>query len=358
MSHFHKKYHPPGTAPGTLREAAPAAAAACRIHLIDYTDTEFTEKELASAADGREYLSRPSTTWIHVQGCITAAVVKSLGDMFELHPLAMEDVLNTGQRPKLDRFDEHIFIAMALPCSDAAKIAVEQVSLFFGANFIVSFHHGAVDRFEPVRHRLRQASGHIRSLGDDYLLYCLLDLVIDEAFPVLEVFGDRVETLESRVLDHPDKYTASAIHGLKRELLMLRRMLWPQRDVINALLRDDTEMISDETRVYLRDCYDHTIQVIDLIEMYRDIISGLLDVYLSAISNRLNEVMRVLTLIATIFIPLTFIAGVYGMNFDDNQNSPWAMPELRWYFGYPLSLLLMLAVAIGMLVYFKRKRWL
>jgi magnesium transporter len=361
MAYFHKRYHPPGTAPGTLTEAAapaPAAATAYRLHLIDYTDREFTEKELADIEECQGYVARPSTTWIHVQGNITASAVRKFGDMFGLHPLAMEDVLNTGQRPKLDRFEEHVFITMALLGRDAGGVVMEQVSLFFGEDFILSFHHGSVDRFEPVRRRLRTASGHIRSLGDDYLLYCLLDLVIDEAFPVLEDFGDRVESLESAALDSPDRLMASAIHTLKRELLMLRRMLWPQRDVVNALLRDDTGMISETTRIYLRDCYDHSVQVIDLIEMYRDITSGMLDVYLTAISNRLNDVMRVLTVIATIFIPLTFITGVYGMNFGNNTSSPWAMPELRWYFGYPLSLLLMLGVAIGMLVYFKRKKWL
>ncbi len=356
MTYFHKKYHPPGTPPGTLT-SQPDPAAEFRIHLTDYTDGEFTDKVLTDIDTCRDYAGRPSTTWIHIQGAFTVDVVRKLGDIFGLHPLAMEDVLNTGQRPKLDRFDEQLFIVMSLPASDGESILIEQVSLFFGGNFILSFHHGQVDRFEPVRRRLRNASGRIRSLGEDYLLYCLLDLVIDEAFPVLEDFGDRVESLENSALDSPDRSTASAIHGLKRELLMMRRMLWPHRDVINSLLRDDTAMISDTTRVYLRDCYDHAVQVIDLIEMYRDITSGILDVYLSAISNRLNDVMRVLTVISTIFIPLTFITGLYGMNFGNDTNSPWAMPELRWYYGYPLSLLLMILVAVGMLVYFKRKKW-
>lgn len=357
MTYFHKKYHPPGTPPGTLT-SQPGHAAECRIHLTDYTDGEFTDKVLTDIDTCRDYAGRPSTTWIDVQGAFTVDVVRKLGDIFGLHPLAMEDVLNTGQRPKLDRFGEQLFIVMSLPASHDGNILMEQVSIFFGENFVLSFHHGRVERFEPVRHRLRNASGRIRSLGEDYLLYCLLDLVIDEAFPVLEDFGDRVERLETSALDSPDRSTVSEIQGLKRELLMMRRMLWPHRDVINSLLRDDTAMISDSTRIYLRDCYDHAVQVIDLIEMYRDITSGILDVYLSAMSNRLNDVMRVLTLIATIFIPLTFITGLYGMNFGNDTNSPWAMPELRWYYGYPLSLLLMILVAVGMLVFFKRKKWL
>lgn len=357
MTYFHKKYHPPGTPPGTLTPQ-PDHAAGCRIHLTDYTDGEFTDKVLTDIDTCRDYAGRPSTTWIDIQGAFTVDVVRKLGDIFGLHPLAMEDVLNTGQRPKLDRFGEQLFIVMSLPASHDGNILMEQVSIFFGENFVLSFHHGRVERFEPVRHRLRNASGRIRSLGEDYLLYCLLDLVIDEAFPVLEDFGDRVERLETSALDSPDRSTVSEIQGLKRELLMMRRMLWPHRDVINSLLRDDTAMISDSTRIYLRDCYDHAVQVIDLIEMYRDITSGILDVYLSAMSNRLNDVMRVLTLIATIFIPLTFITGLYGMNFGNDTNSPWAMPELRWYYGYPLSLLLMILVAVGMLVFFKRKKWL
>jgi len=357
MTYFHKKYHPPGTPPGTLT-SHPDTAAEYRIHLTDYTDGEFTDKTLTDIDSCRDYANRPSTTWIHVQGAFNADVIRKLGDIFGLHPLAMEDVLNTGQRPKLDRFGEQVFIVMSLPASEGGGILMEQVSIFFGENFVLSFHRGRVERFEPVRRRLRSASGRIRSLGEDYLLYCLLDLVIDEAFPVLEDFGDRVERLETSALENPDRSTVSDIHGLKRELLMMRRVLWPHRDVINSLLRDDAAMISDTTRVYLRDCYDHAVQVIDLIEMYRDITSGILDVYLSAMSNRLNDVMRVLTVISTIFIPLTFITGLYGMNFGNDTNSPWAMPELRWYYGYPLSLLLMILVAVGMLVFFKHKKWL
>ncbi len=358
MSYFRKKYHPPGTAPGTLAETRAPSEARYQIRLIDYTASEFTEKDLVAAADCRPYLERDSTTWIHVQGEITAPVLEELGAIFALHALALEDVLNIGQRPKLDRFDGQVFVAMALPSDYTRDGNMTQVSLFYGTQFIVSFHAGEVDPFEPVRGRLRKPAGRIRTLQADYLLYCLLDLVIDEGFPVLETLGDRIEEMESEVLEARDRQTAGKIHELKRELLLLRRMLWPQRDVINALLRDEGEWISDFTRVHLRDCYDHTVQIIELLETYRDITSGILDVYLTTISNRLNETMRVLTLIATIFIPLTFIAGLYGMNFGDNTSSPWAMPELRWYYGYPLSLLLMAAVVAGMLVYFRRKKWL
>ena len=358
MPYFQKKYHPPGTAPGTLAETRIPAEARYHIRLIDYTASEFTEKELVAAADCRSYLERDSTTWIHVQGEITAPVLEELGELFTLHSLALEDVLNIGQRPKLDSFDEQIFIAMAMPSDYTRDVTMSQVSLFYGTQFVVSFHPGEADPFEPVRSRLRKPNGRMRAVGADYLLYCLLDRVIDEGFPVLEALGNRIEEMETEVLESPDRDTAGKLHTLKRELLLLRRMLWPQRDVINALLRDEGERISDFTRIHLRDCYDHTVQIIELLETYRDVSAGILDVYLTTISNRLNEIMRILTLIATIFIPLTFVTGLYGMNFGDNTSSPWAMPELRWYYGYPLSLLLMAAVAVGMLIYFRRKKWL
>ncbi len=360
MALFRKRYHPPGTSPGTLTGEVAAAAPAIRV--TDYTDADYFDKELATPAECRPFLARASKTWIHVQGGVGPDTLRALGDLFGLHHLALEDVLNTGQRPKVEAYDGLLFVVMNLPGNGAGgpacDTACEQVSIFVGEGFVVSFHDGLADPFEPVRHRLRQRIGRIRSRQVDYLLYAMLDVVIDQAFPVLERLGEVIEDLEEELLESPDKATLARIYAMKRSLVVLRRMLWPQREVINQLLRDDYELITDETKLYLRDCYDHTVHVLDLLETYRETTTGMLDVYLSSVSNRLNDIMRVLTMIATIFIPLTFIAGLYGMNFGINTRSPWAMPELEWYYGYPLVWLLMIVIAAGMVIYFRRKRWL
>jgi len=284
--------------------------------------------------------------------------MRQLGKLFGLHPLALEDVINSGQRPKMDSYEEQLFVVMTHPLisADRTDVKLAQLSLFVGHNYVISFHPGADDPFEPVRQRLRNLVGRIRGRGADYLLYALLDMVIDEGYPVLEWLGEDIEKLEEELLDAPTNSGLHRLHHLKRTMLILRRMLWPQREVLNSLVRDESEFILDENKPYYRDCYDHTIQIMDLIETYRDMVTGLLDVYLSSVSYRLNEVMRVLTIIATIFIPLTFIVGVYGMNFANDQ-SPWAMPELHWYFGYPLVWLVMIGIVAGMMIYFKRKKW-
>ena len=358
MAYFSKRYHPPGTSPGTLQQVETRPGSPLRMFVVDYTASEFTERELATAEDSREFLERDTLTWIHVQGDAEPETMRQLGTVFGLHALALEDVINTGQRPKIDDYDEQMFIALTHTARDpeSGDVSLEQLSVFAGRNFLVSFHPGAIDPFAPVRRRLRNNAGRIRGRGIDYLLYSLLDLVVDEGFPVLESLGDELEQLEDELLEKPTRDLLPRLHRLKRTLLVMRRMLWPQREVLGKLLRDDSGIISDDIQVYYRDCYDHTIQIMELIETYRDVITGLLDIYLSSVSYRLNETMRVLTVIATIFIPLTFIVGVYGMNFQ-HVDSPWAMPELRWYYGYPLVWLLMIGVLVGMLVYFRRRKW-
>jgi magnesium transporter len=358
MAYFYKRYHPPGTAPGTLVETpeGEAPAAPLRIRLIDYTESEFEEREVESAAACTHYLERDTRTWVHVQGDAEPDTLRELGLRFGLHPLALEDVVNAGQRPKTDRYDQHLFVVLTEPLLPAGRIQVCQVSFFLGRGFVISFHPGAADPFEPVRTRLRQKGGRLRTRGTDYLLYALTDLVIDQAFPVLEAFGDHLEDFEEVLLENPDRDAIRQLHQIKHDLLLLRRMLWPQREAISSLAREDGNLVQEETRLYLRDCYDHTVHIMDLIESFREMTAGMLDIYLSSVSNRLNEVMRVLTVIATIFIPLTFIVGVYGMNFQ-NPDSPWAMPELRWYWGYPLVWGVMLAVVAAMLAYFRRKGW-
>lgn len=356
MTYFTKDYHPPGTSPGTLvarEEGAPVS-----FHLIDYSDGRFNEIELDNAAACKEYLTDVATTWIHVRGQVQPELLREMGELFGLHPLALEDVLNSGQRPKIDEYEEQLFIALAAPQGSAAGIEFEQLSLFLGSNYLISFYGGDDALFAPIRKRLRSHGDRLQSQRADYLLYTVLDLIIDMGFPLLEEFGDLIETLEDDLLENPARNTLGRIHAVRRELLQLRRMIWPQREVINHLLHGDHPLIQSGTRLYLRDCYDHNIQIMDLLENYRDMAASMLDVYLSAVSNRLNDTMRVLTLIATLFMPLTFIAGVYGMNFGNKSDSPWNMPELNWYYGYPMALGIMILIAIAMLIFFKRKGWL
>jgi magnesium transporter len=358
MEYFDKTYHPPGTSPGTLIDSGEVAAGATTIHLIDYTNTDFVEKKLASTDECQHYLEKDSITWIHLQGPAQAETIKKIGDIFELHPLSLEDILNKGQRPKIEEYDDLLFIIMSMPIEVEGVTMIEQVSLFLGENYIISFHGGSVDPFDPLRQRLRRQNSSTRSKQADYLLYCILDLVIDQGYPILEALGEKIEGLEEQLLSASTKPGAHAeIHRIRRELLLLRRNLWPQREVINNLLRDDNALINASTSVYFRDCYDHTIQILELLENYREMAASLIDIYLSATSQRLNEIMRVLTMIASIFIPLTFVVGLYGMNFS-HPSSPWAMPELHWYFGYPLVWGVMIAIVAAMLFYFKRKHWL
>lgn len=357
MPYFTKRYHPPGTSPGTLGPGARGAAGPCSIRVVHYSATELDEASYAPADPRACERPRDRITWLHVQGPVDAPTLQQLRDAYDLHPLAVEDVYNAGQRPKVDTYDHQLFIVLNLPVLREGAVQTEQVSLFLGRDYVLSFHPGTGDPFEPVRKRLLSGTGALRTRPADYLLYALLDTTIDHGFPLLEELGEDLERVEEELLLEPDQGTLRDIHRIKRELLLLRRMLWPQREVLNALLRDTHPLIQPRTKPFLRDCYDHTIQIMDLLETYRDMASGMVDVYLSSVSNRLNDVMRVLTIIATIFIPLTFITGVYGMNFGNNTKSPWAMPELNWYYGYPLVWLLLITVAVLLLALFKRKRW-
>jgi len=357
MDYFDKTYHPPGTAPGTLTNGDKIAEE-LSIHLIDYTDTEVQEKELATPDECQTYLDHKSVTWIHLQGNAQADTLRNIGEIFGLHPLALEDIVNQGQRPKIEEYEEQLFLVLALPHIHNSVAKVGQVSLFLGKNYVISFHNGEKNPFDLLRQRIRKKGGRIRQQGADYLLYAILDLVIDQGYPLLESFGEEIENIEEEVLDLNAKQSSlTKVHKIRRELLFLRRNLWPQREVIDTLLRDDMSRIKESTLVYLRDCYDHTTQILDLIENYREMAASLIDFYLSSANHRLSEIMRVLTMIATIFIPLTFVVGLYGMNFN-HPNSPWAMPELQWYYGYPMVWGVMIAIVIGMLFYFKRKNWL
>jgi magnesium transporter len=357
MALFTKHYHPPGTSPGSLRPHPQRAELPCRMRAVRYDREHIEVNEDCDCATAGGPVTDGRTTWLHVQGHPSTEQLTRIGETFGLHALALEDVHNTGQRPKVEEYDGQIFLVLALPRFDDGEIHIHQVSCFLAADFVLSFCDGPGDPFGPVLKRLRQSIGKIRGRGSDYLLYALADAIIDQGFPVLETLGLELEEIEERIVGHSGRETLARIHAVKRELILLRRLLWPQREVLNTLTHQERDLITDDTLVYLRDCYDHTIQIMDLLETYRDMGVSLLDIHLSSVSNRLNEVMRVLTVIATIFIPLTFIVGVYGMNFG-NPDSPWAMPELHWYYGYPLLWLLMIAIALGMLVFFRRRHWL
>jgi magnesium transporter len=349
-----RKRTPPGASPGTL--VVDEAAQHPTIRITTYTADRLKEVDVSSVAEVASLIDDSAVTWVDVQGLGDLETIQELGKIFGIHGLALEDIINAHQRPKVEAYRDHVFIVTRMPVVGGGS-ATEQISMFLGASFLLTFQERTGDDFEPVRNRLRSApGGRIRSAKADYLAYALLDAVIDGYFPVLEAYGERVEDLEIEVVTSPQVGLTSRIHEVKRDLLALRRALWPQREMINALIRDEHPGITDQTRTYLRDCYDHTIQLVDVLETYREISSGLIDVYLSSLSARMNEIMKVLTFIATIFIPLGFIAGLYGMNFSPDI-SPWNMPELTWYYGYPYALSLMAAVVLGMVLYFRSRGW-
>jgi magnesium transporter len=353
---FPGRFTSPGTAPGDLSGPPESEWIPTTLHLLDYDAAAYTEKFDCTLEEAREYFSSPNATWLHVNGTPPEDLLRAVGDTYHLHPLALEDVMHTGQRAKLEAYDAQLFTIVTLPEVSEHGITTAQLSLFLGDTWLVSFYSGHEDPFDAIRQRTYRDSSRIRRSGVDYLYYSLLDTAIDLVFPIMESLGDRIEALELTVFDDPSREALDEIHKLKRELVLLRRITWPQRDMLNNLLRDELDQISSGTKLYIRDCYDHAIHALDLVESYREMASSLLEVYLSSLSNRMNDVMKLLTIIATVFIPLSFIVGVYGMNFDRSV-SPWNMPELGWHYGYPMLWLTMVALVAGMLLYFRRKRW-
>jgi magnesium transporter len=349
-----KRRSGPGAAPGTL--IAPRESPSPVIDVIAYGPTECLEQVDVSLGDIDAIRRRAEVTWVNVSGLGDVELIARIGRIFSLHKLAMEDVVNLHQRPKVEEFDDHLFLVtrMFRPAHDVGS---EQVCVFLGSDYVLSFQEQAGDCFGSLRQRIREGKGRVRGSGADYLCYALLDAVVDEYFPVLESCGETLERLEDEVVSRPDSRHIRHLHEMKRELLAMRRAVWPHREMINSIIRDGNPLVSAETRLYLRDVYDHTLQLMDIIETYREIAIGLVDVYMSSVSVRLNETMKLLTVIATIFIPLGFVAGLYGMNFD-RAASPWNMPELGWRFGYPFALALMALIVVVMLLYFRRKGWL
>jgi magnesium transporter len=342
-----------GLPPGTLIHIGEKKTEEIKITIMDYDETQFQEKEAKTFEECFPYKGRPTVTWINVDGIHQVQTLEKLGECFELHPLTLEDILNTDQRPKIEDFGEYMYVVLKMSSYDdkSGEILIEQVSLILGANFVLSFQENVGDVFNPIRERIRSGKGKIRKMGADYLVYALLDAIVDNYFIILEKIGEQIEFLEEKLVINPVPETLNIIHKLKREMLFFRKSVWPLREVISVLERGESQLIKGSTKIFLRDVYDHNIQIIDTIETLREMLSGMLDIYLTGISNRLNAVMKVLTIIATIFMPLTFIAGVYGMNFK-------FMPELEWRWGYPVIVLTMFAIGISMLFFFKRKKWL
>ena len=350
-------YDDQGALPGSLHLEPDAPPP--EIVLIDYCEAKATRSELANPQDAAAYLDTDSVSWVELLGFGNKETWRQMGEVFNLHLIAQEDIVNVPQRPKVVDYEDHLLIIawMVMLHPKSEDFHKEQVSFILGKHYLLTVQEEPdYDCFDPVRDRIRKGKGIIRKHGADYLAYTLLDSIIDGFFPVLEVYGERIEELEDEVVARPTRKTLEKIYKIRRDLLTLRRAIWPQRDAINVLIRDSSHLISPEVRIYLRDCYDHTVQVMDMVETYRELSSGLMDVYLSSMGNKMNEIMKLLTVMSSIFIPLTFVAGIYGMNFN-TEKSPLNMPELNWYLGYPLCLGLMAAIASGLVYFFWRRGW-
>lgn len=346
---FTKRHTKVGARPGTLVIGKDAEQP--RIRIIRFTQDECFDDNVETTDQIQEHLKKDGVVWVDIQGLGDEDLIRQIGDDFSIHMLALEDVVNVPQRPKTEAFEQHqLYISRMVSVDKRNHLEVEQVSLFFGKNFVLTFQERFGDVLDPVRRRIRSKKGPMRNSGPDYLAYAIIDTIIDGYYPVLEQYGEYLEELEAKVVANATPKMLDRINRIKRNLLVLRRGIWPQRDAINILIRDDCPFVADETKVFLRDCYDHCIQVADVLETFRETAGSLLSTYLSAIGNKQNEVMRMLTIMASIFIPLTFMAGIYGMNFDQ-------MPELRMEGAYPTLLFAMFFTAGGMLWYFKSLGW-
>ena len=360
---FKKRYSRPGTAPATLNPL-PHVQGKPVLRVMEYGQDSVKERVINSIDELPTPRDDSHICWVELNGLGDVNLLKAIGEKYNLHPLALEDVMNLGQRPKFEAYENHLFIIAQMIYNEPDNtFCAEQVSLFICGNILISIQEDAeTDVFEPVRQRIRAGGGYIRKMGADYLAYAMLDAIIDHCFPVLEEIGETLEEMENEVLTKPNSRTVAQIHNFKRMLMQLRRFVWPERDVVSAMLHSDSPLIKKDTRIFLRDLYDHTVQIMELIESYREIATGLFEMYLSSVSLRTNETMRVLTVISAIFIPLTFIAGLYGMNFQDTtadgEPAPANMPELRWKYGYAMIVSVMALVAVGQIYFYKRKKWL
>ena len=352
IRHNHKVSVTKGLPPGSLVHVGEKTTAKTRITLIDYDAEQFQEKELTSIEECFPFKDKPSVTWLNIDGIHDVDLIEKIDSHFGIHPLVLEDIVNTTQRPKMEDYGEYIYIVFKMLEYDAKleDIHPEQMSLILGSNYLISFQEKEGDVFNVIRDRLRQNKGRVRKMGADYLAYCLMDTAIDDYFVVLERLGEQLESVEFRLMTNVHTALTEDIHYFKREMLFLRKHIWPLREMISNLQKSESKLIKKTNAIFLRDAYDHTIQVMDTIESYRDLLSGMQDIYLTSINNRMNEIMKVLTIISTIFMPITFIASIYGMNFKH-------MAELESPWGYPAALTVITLVAFAMLAYFKRKKW-
>lgn len=344
---FRRRRPPPGSVPGALNIAPDSPRP--RLHVFDYTQERYEECDIHSVSEIERFTDPGSVTWLDVQGLGDERLLHEIADFFGLHPLLLADVVNIGQRPKVEPYEGMLLIVTRMVSMENDRVRREQVSIVLGPDYVLTFQEQYGDILDPVRGRIRNGA-LVRRMKADYLAYAIFDTVVDGFYPVLDVLGERLDALEDEVVENPTRGTVEQIHHLRRELINLRRAIWPQRDAASALVRDSGDMISDAVRVYLRDTHDHAFQITDVVESYREIAAGLMEVYLSSVGQRTNEIMRVLTVLSSIFIPLTFIVGIYGMNFDN-------MPELRHPLGYFILLAVMFLMAVGMFGFFAWRGW-
>jgi magnesium transporter len=355
MRNEHKKRSKKtGMPPGTLVHIGREKTGGTKIELIEYDANQINQRHYDSLTSCPPPKPSPVVTWINVDGLSQVEVLQQFGSCYGLHPLVLEDILATDQRPKAENYGSYLYVVLKMIGVDpqGGGLRSEQVSLVLGENYLISFQEGLEgDVFEPVRVRLQNGQAKLRVSGPDLLLHALLDIIVDNYFLVLEHFAERTEMVEDALIETPTTETVHGIYQMRRQLFFLHKAVWPLREVLSGLQRSDSPLIHETSGIYLKDLYDHTIQVLDTLETLRDMLTGMLDIYLSSVSHRLNEVMKVLTIIATIFMPLSFVVGLYGMNFR-------YMPELQWRYGYPAVLLLLLTITVVMLVYIKKKGWL
>jgi magnesium transporter len=347
-----KRSRKTGLPPGSLVHVGLERAEKTRITVLDYDVEHVEEREVHAVEELAPYIGKPSVTWIDVVGIHEPKVIEQIGCQFQIHPLLMEDIMNTTQRPKIDDLGKYICLILKMITFDETvmELRIEQLSLVFSDDFVLSFQESETAIFKPLRDRIRNSLGRVRKMGTDYLAYSIMDAVVDHYFVVMEQMGEKIDSLENEVVANPKRETLRGVQRLRDEILLVRRSVWPLREVISLLERAESPLVDKSSSFFFRDVYEHTIQVMDTVDTYRDILSGMFDIYLSSISNRLNEVMKVLTIIATLFMPLTFLAGVYGMNFEH-------MPELKWQYGYFMLWGVMILIALAMLVYFRKKKW-
>ena len=345
--------------PGSLVHVGLKRADSITVSVFEFNETDVLEREITDVNECVSYINTDNVSWINIDGVHDANMIESIGSVFGLHPLVLEDIMNTGQRPKFESFDSYLFFVLKMLYTDekTKEIRSEQISIILLNNVVLCFQEKPGDIFDRIRNRIRSNTGRVRKMGADYLTYSLIDTIVDHYYVIMESIGGFIDELDDELIANPSPITLEKIHRLKADIIFLRKSIWPLRDLINNLLREESGLMKDSTTIYLRDVYDHTVQVMDTIETFRDIVSGMFEMYMSTVSNKMNEVMKVLTIFASIFIPLTFVAGLYGMNFNPAV-SPFNMPELNWFYGYPFALIIMVCMVGLMLYYFKRKNWL